>query len=212
MINVVIYDDHNPRREAVKMLIALEAELQCIGDFPDCNNVINDLGVLLPDIVLMDIDMPGINGIDGVKLLRGEYPGVRIIMQTVFEDDDKIFNSILAGADGYILKNAPPEKLIAGIFEVADGGSAMSGSIARRVLQMFKNQSPAARTENEFNLSVREVEVLNALVKGLSQKMIAAELFISIFTVSNHIKKIYQKLHVHSVSEAVSLSLRRRIV
>src|SRR5262249_54036232 len=99
-----------------------------------------------------------------------------------------------------------------GIFEVAEGGAPMTGSIARRGLQMFKNPSPVAGTENEFNLSVREIEVLNALVKGLSQKMIAAELGISIFTVSNHIKKIYQKLHVHSVSEAVSLSLRKRLV
>ncbi|RYE27270.1 MAG: response regulator transcription factor, partial [Sphingobacteriaceae bacterium] len=135
MLKIVIYDDHYERREALKLLISLEAELDCIGDYPNCTEVVKNLQQNPPDIVLMDIDMPGTSGIEGVKLIKANYPQVLVIMQTVFDADDQIFNSILAGADGYILKTAPPEKLIAGIYEVARGGSAMTSSVARRVLE-----------------------------------------------------------------------------
>jgi len=210
MIKITIFDDHSERRIALKLLISLEQEMVCIGDFENCAHLVDDLQNNIPDVVLMDIDMPEVNGIEGVKLLHQHFPETLIIMQTVFEDDDKIFNSILAGAHGYILKKTPPEKLIEGIYEVVSGGSPMSATVARRVLGLFKN--PHNKEKQQFNLSSREIEVLTQLVKGLSQKMVAAELHISPFTVANHIKNIYHKLHVHSVSEAVATAIHKRIV
>jgi DNA-binding NarL/FixJ family response regulator len=211
MLKIVIYDDHYERREALKLLISLEAELECIGDYPNCMEVVKNLQQNAPDIVLMDIDMPGTSGIEGVKLIKASYPEVLVIMQTVFDADDQIFNSILAGADGYILKTAPPEKLIAGIYEVAQGGSAMTSSVARRVLELFRSQQQGQQKE-KLNLTDREIEVLNLLSQGLSQKMLAAEMQLSAFTVNNHLKKIYQKLHVHSAPEAIAVATKKRII
>ena len=185
--------------------------MACIADFEDCTGLVRHLEALFPDVVLMDIHMPGIDGIEGVKLLHKHYPDTYIIMQTVFEDDEKIFSCLQAGAHGYILKKAPPEKLIDGIREVVAGGAPMTPTIARRVLQFFGKQSSKG-DPGAYDLSKREIEILNYLVKGFSHKMIAAELFISIFTVNNHIKKIYTKLQVHNVSEAVSTALQKGLV
>jgi DNA-binding NarL/FixJ family response regulator len=210
MIKIAIFDDHQHRREALKLLIGLEKEMQCVGDYENCEDVVMYLSTNTADVVLMDIDMPKVNGIEGVKLIKKNFPGICIIMQTVFEDDEKIFNSILAGADGYILKKTAPEKLIEGIYDVMNGGAPMTATVARRVLELFQKQN--YQSEEKFDLSERELEILRLLVKGLSHKMIAPELHISVFTVNNHIKNIYQKLHVHSVSEAVSTALQKRIV
>lgn len=211
MIKIAIFDDHQERRTALKLLIGLEEEMECIGDYENCVGLVDHFKDIAPDVVLMDIDMPEVNGIEGVKLLHLHYPDTHIIMQTVFEDDEKIFNSIRAGAHGYILKKTPPEKLIEGIYEVVGGGAPMSAAVARRVLMLFRDQ-PEYTEKQLFDLSNREIEVLSLLVKGLSQKMVAAQLFISPFTVANHIKNIYQKLHVHSVSEAVATAIHKRIV
>jgi DNA-binding NarL/FixJ family response regulator len=211
MIKIAIFDDHKERREALKMLISLEPEMVCTGDYENCTQLVTQLQNEPPDVVLMDIDMPQMNGIEGVKLLHQHFPGTFIIMQTVFEEDDKIFDSIRAGAHGYMLKKTPPEKLVEGIYDVVNGGAPMTATVARRVLQTFNNQ-PHKSNKEQFDLSEREVDVLTLLVKGLSQKMVAAQLFISPFTVANHIKKIYQKLHVHNASEAVAIALQKRIV
>jgi DNA-binding NarL/FixJ family response regulator len=210
MIKITIFDDHQHRREALKLMISLNNELQCIGDYENCSNLVENLSVNPPDVVLMDIHMPGIDGIEGVKLLRKHFPQTFIIMQTVFEDDDNLFNSIMAGAHGYLLKNTTGDKIVEAIMEVMDGGAPMTPSIARRVLNYF-SKKPATGKE-EFNLSAREVEILEWLVKGYSQKMVAAELYLSKHTVNNHIKNIYQKLHVHSVSEAVATAIQKRII
>jgi DNA-binding NarL/FixJ family response regulator len=210
MIKIAIFDDHRHRREALKLLIGLEKEMECVGDYENCEDVIEHLSTNPPDVVLMDIDMPKVNGIEGVKLIKKNFPGICIIMQTVFEDDEKIFNSILAGANGYILKKTPPEKLIEGIYDVVNAGAPMTATVARRVLELFQKQN--LQPDEKFDLSERELELLRLLVKGLSHKMIASELHISVYTVNNHIKNIYQKLHVHSVSEAVSTALQKRIV
>ena len=183
----------------------------CTADFEDCTDIIYNIKGNVPDVVLMDIHMPGTNGIEGVKLLQKYFPATYVIMQTVFDDDDKIFDCIQAGAHGYLLKKDSPEKLIEGIREVVTGGSPMTPTIARRVLKLFQKQSRKSDKES-FDLSTREIEILSCLVKGQSHKMIAAELHISIFTVNNHIKKIYQKLHVHSVSEAVVTAIQKNIV
>lgn len=211
MIKIAIFDDHKERRDALKLLISLRSSMECIADFENCSGLVANLQNDPPDVVLMDIHMPGTDGIEGVRLLQKHFPGTYVIMQTVFEDDDKIFDCICAGAHGYILKKDSPEKLMEGITEVVNGGSPMTPSVARRVLQLFQKQSRKSDKES-FNLSEREVEILTCLVKGLSHKMIAAELYISIFTVNNHIKKIYQKLHVHSVSEAIVTAIQKNIV
>ena len=211
MIKIAVFDDHRERRDALKMLISLEQDMQWIGDFENCSDLVDHLAGNPPDVVLMDIDMPEVNGIEGVKLIHTHFPGTLVIMQTVFEDDDKIFNSILAGAHGYILKKTPPEKLIEGVYEVVSGGAPMTATVARKVLTLFKNQ-PHNKERETFDLSDREIEVLTLLVKGLNHKMVAAQLHISPFTVGNHVKKIYQKLHVHNSSEAVAIALQKRIV
>jgi DNA-binding NarL/FixJ family response regulator len=210
MIKVAIFDDHQHRREALKLMISLNKELACIGDYEDCSNLVADLSGNTPDVVLMDIHMPGVDGIKGVRLLRKHFPKTYIIMQTVFEDDDNLFNSIVAGAHGYLLKNTTGDKIVEAIIEVVNGGAPMTPSIARRVLNYF-SKKPAGGKE-EYNLSARETEILEWLVKGYSQKMVAAELHLSKHTINNHIKNIYQKLHVHSVSEAVATAIQKRII
>ena len=211
MIKIVIFDDHAERRNALKLLISFNSDMLCIGDYEDCSDLVENLRVDLPDVVLMDIHMPGVDGIEGVKLLQQHYPQVLIIMQTVFEDDDNLFKCLQAGAHGYILKQTPNDKVIEAIRDVVDGGAPMTPSIARRVLQHFGNKKMKSYNES-YNLSKRELDILGQLVKGLSHKMIAAELDISIFTVNNHIKNVYQKLQVHSVSEAVATAIQKNIV
>jgi len=210
MITIVIYDDHKNRREGLKLLINNETDMVCVGDYENCLHIENGLLETTPAVVLMDIDMPGLNGIEAVKIIRAKFPQILTIMQTVFDDDDKIFNSILAGANGYFLKKTEPEKLIEGIREVVDGGAPMTASVAKRVLEMFRNQPD--NKSNKFNLSEREIEILSFLVKGYSQKMIAAELNISKFTVNNHLRKIYEKLHVHNATEAVASAINQKII
>jgi len=210
MISVAVFDDHKARREALELLINLQPSMRCIAVFEDCSNLVSRLKDNTPDVALMDINMPGVGGIEGVKLFQQHFPSTYIVMQTVFEDDENIFTCLAAGAHGYILKKASNDKIIEAISEVLNGGVPMSATIAQRVLKFFRQQ-PKRKTDT-FDLSKREIEVLTELVNGLSHKMIAARLFISVFTVNNHIKKIYEKLHVHNASEAVAIAIQRNIV
>lgn len=199
----MVYDDNRGRREALQLLIESSGDLEFVGARENCNNVEADILQLKPDVVLMDIDMPGTNGIEGLKRIRTQAPEVFIIMQTVFEDDEKIFTAIHAGAHGYFLKKTKPDKLIEGIRDVLEGGAPMTSSVARKVLQMFTQQASDKRV-NQFDLTDRELEILSMLGKGMSYKMIADAGNISFHTVNSHLKKIYEKLHVHSATEAVS--------
>jgi DNA-binding NarL/FixJ family response regulator len=182
--------------------------MECIASFPDCSHVIDDISKFNPDIVLMDIEMPNVDGISGVTMIKKEFPEVRIIMQTVYEDEEKIFASLKAGAEGYILKSASAEKITQSIEEVYHGGDYMTPSVALHVMSFFKEQ----KKDDDFHLTIREKDVLKLLSDGLSYKMVADKLGISYFTVNAHVKKIYEKLHVHSLGEAVSLALKNKIV
>ena len=200
---ILVFDDNRGRREALQLLIESSDDLEFAGARENCNNVEADILQLKPDVVLMDIDMPGTNGIEGLKRIRTQAPEVFIIMQTVFEDDEKIFTAIHAGAHGYFLKKTKPDKLIEGIRDVLEGGAPMTSSVARKVLHMF-TQQPSDKRVNQFDLTARELEILSMLGKGMSYKMIADAGCISFHTVNSHLKKIYEKLHVHSATEAVS--------
>jgi DNA-binding NarL/FixJ family response regulator len=210
-IKVAIFDDNVSLRQSLFQLINGSEGFRCVGVFEDCLDLIKNIEMSKPDVVLMDIEMPGINGIDAVRMLREKYPQLKIMMQTIFEDNEKIFNSILAGASGYILKNTSPSRFLEFIKETYEGGAPMSPSVATKVLKIVADHPSAAKTEN-FDLSEREKEILSCLVKGMSYKLIAEACFISIDTVRGHIRNIYEKLHVHSKGEAVAKAIKSKIV
>ncbi len=211
MIRVTIFEDNNSLRNGLSKLVDGSNGFSCVGAFPDCSNLLNNIEETKPDVVLMDIEMPGMNGIEGVKMLREKKPGLKVLMQTIFEENEKIFQSICAGASGYILKNTSPSRILEAIKETYEGGAPMSPSIATKVLKMMQIQNSSSKTDT-FNLTDREKEVLSCLVKGMSYKLIADACFISIDTVRGHIRNIYEKLHVHSKSEAVVKAIRGKIV
>jgi DNA-binding NarL/FixJ family response regulator len=209
-IRIVLYEDNTDLREGLGVLLKGTNGFDLIGAFPNCEFVDTEIGSLLPDIVLMDIDMPIANGIHGLKIIKEKYPKVNVLMLTVFEDNEHIFEAICSGAVGYMLKRTPPIKLLEAIQDANNGGAPMTSSIARKVLQMLPPQKRIS--DNSHNLTDREREILNLLVKGNSYKMIADQCYISIDTVRSHMKKIYEKLHVHSQTEAVAKAIHNQIV
>ncbi len=210
-IKVTIFEDNHSLRVGLYQLINGSEGFQCVGAFEDCSNLLKNIKDTKPDVVLMDIGMPGINGIEGVRILREKYPDIKVLMQTIFEENEKIFQSILAGASGYILKNTSPSRILDFIKETYEGGAPMSPSIATKVLKMFAQQ-PSNSNVHGFKLSEREKEILSCLVKGMSYKLIADACFISIDTVRGHIRNIYEELHVHSKGEAVATAIKNNIV
>jgi DNA-binding NarL/FixJ family response regulator len=210
MIKVVLYEDNPQLREGLTMLLNGSDGFEVIGAFKNCDNVVQEVASLRPDVILMDIDMPGTNGIQGLKLVRQQVSDVKILMLTVFDDNKNVFEAVKNGANGYLLKKTPPAKLLEYIQEAHTGGAPMSSSIATQVLRMFSELH--SEQSSNYYLSEREKQVLQLLVNGYSYKMIAAEIFISIDTVRSHIKKIYEKLHVNSKSEAVAKAFKDRII
>jgi DNA-binding NarL/FixJ family response regulator len=209
-IKVAIVEDNKELREGLEQLIKGTRGLVCLGAYGTCNALIEELSALDTDVILMDIGLPGISGIECVKLVKEQNPEINIIMLTVYDDEQKIFESIYNGASGYLLKKTPPAKILEAIVEIHAGGAPMTGKIARRVLNMFQQSNiPVSR---EIELSRREKEILQGLVEGLSYKMIAEKYFISIDTVRTHIKHIYDKLHVHSKSQAVAKAIKEKLV
>jgi DNA-binding NarL/FixJ family response regulator len=205
-----MYDDNDLFRDSVSMLIKDTPGFSLLASYAHCNDVIKNVLDKQPDVVLMDIDMPGLNGIGGVRLIRQNYPSVQILILTAFDDDDKVFAAIKAGAGGYILKNSETKNLLNAISEVHNGGAPLSPGIARKVLAQF-HDLPTERKKEDYNLSQREKEVLQLLVNGLSYKMIAGNLNITYDTVRAHIKKIYEKLHVASMTEAVAKAINKKL-
>jgi DNA-binding NarL/FixJ family response regulator len=211
MIKILIYDDNKPLREGLSMLISGSDGFVVAGTYPNCNQVAEEVNLHQPDVVLMDINMPGIGGLAGLQLVKNKFPGVKVVMLTVFDDNQTVFDAMKAGADGYLLKKTPPAKLLEYLQDVYGGGAAMTASVARQVLQLFAHP-PVAQQITDYQLSEREKQVLQWLVNGYSYKLIAAELHISLETVRSHIKKIYEKLQVHSKTEAVTKAYRDRLV
>jgi DNA-binding NarL/FixJ family response regulator len=205
---IILFEDNDRMRESLAYLFNSTTNYKVIADYNQCTDAATIVRMYKPDVVLMDIDMPGANGIKGVAMIKEARPQTAVIMYTVFEDDDKLFECLCAGANGYLLKKTPPAKLIDAIEEVMNGGAPMSPSIAKKVLNTFQ----VKKEMNKYNITARETEVLRLLIKGYSIKLIAAELFISFDTVRTHLKNIYAKLHVNCGKEAIAKVLGEHIV
>jgi len=205
---ILLYEDNNDLREGMSTLLALTDQFEMKGAYPDCLLVESQVKNLMPDVILMDIDMPGMTGIEAVKKIRKFNRTVQIVMLTVFDDNEHVFAALHAGANGYLLKKNISDKLAGCIEEVLQGGAPMSSAIARMVINSM--QQPAAN--DSYQLTNREKEILQLLSKGNSFKMIASMLHLSIDTVRTHTKHIYDKLHVNSQIEAVSKAINEKLV
>jgi len=197
-IRVFCYDDSVDRRDSLQALINLCEGLQYVGGAGDCSHVIEEMEHFAPDVILMDIQMPGVDGIDGLKQIKNNFPEIKVLMQTAYDDSEQIFTCIRYGASGYILKRDPPQKLLQAIEEVCQGGAAMNPAIAQKVLDFFKPK------QHQVVLTPKEHEVLALLSEGKSYKMVADYLQVSYNTVNTHTKHIYEKLHVASLGEAIA--------
>lgn len=209
VIPIVIYEDNTRLRQSLEMLLSDCKEFTVVGAFANCSKVLAQMETLLPQLVIMDIDMPGINGIEAVKIIKSNLPDIKVVMYTVFDDDNRIFECICEGADGYLLKNTSPLKLIQSLQELADGGTPMSPFVAQKVFQYFRKNSTV---KQDFNLTDREKEILEYLVKGNSYKMIAGKCSITMDTVKKHLQNVYHKLHVNCGTEAVAKALQHKII
>lgn len=206
---LVIFEDNARLRQSLELLLNDEVTFKVMGAYPDCKKAVQVIEQTAAELAVMDIDMPGMSGVEGVKQIKSIYPEVKIVMHTVFDDDTRIFDSICSGADGYLLKNTAPLQLIQSLEEVMKGGAPMSPFVAQKVFQFFR-QKPAVN--DDYNLTNREKEVLELLVKGNSYKMIAHTCGVSIDTVKRHLQNIYHKLHVNCGTEAVAKALQHKIV
>ncbi|MCX6152151.1 MAG: response regulator transcription factor [Ignavibacteriales bacterium] len=207
-IKIVIIEDHNEFRESIAYMLQSTEGFKCIGKYASVEEALDLMQE--PDVVLLDINLPGISGIEGIEKIKAIFPKTNIIMLTVFDDNKNIFHSILSGADGYILKKTPPLRILQAIEDAAAGGSPMTASIAKQVLNLFKYHIP--KNNGSINLTEREREILSLIVVGLSNDEISTKLFISQQTVRNHIRHIYEKLHVHSKSQAVAKAIKEGII
>jgi DNA-binding NarL/FixJ family response regulator len=212
MINVAIVEDNNTIREGLAALINGTDGYKCIGAFGDVESFLPKISSLPINVVLMDIGLPGMNGIEGAKSAIIKNPDLSILMLTVYEESEFVFDALCAGACGYLVKKTPPARLLEAIKDANDGGSPMSSRIARQVITAFKEGKNIATDTDNYGLSDREISVLNLLSDGYNYQEIAETLFIAVDTVRHHIRNIYKKLHVHSQSEAVAKAIRKKII
>jgi DNA-binding NarL/FixJ family response regulator len=208
LIRILIYEDDKDLREGLAQFITSTNEFEVACMFENCDTIKLDVAEYNPEILLMDIDMPGRNGIEGIIIAKSVKPFLNILMFTVFDDDKKIFDAICNGADGYLLKKTAPEKILEALRDVSTGGAPMSPSIAKKVLNFF----PRKQDNDIEPLTIKEKEILLHLVDGKSYKQIADLQHIGIETVRTHIKHIYSKLHVSSMSQAVAKAIKNKIV
>ncbi|MES2774440.1 MAG: response regulator transcription factor [Bacteroidota bacterium] len=209
MIKLYVYEDDNDLREGLCQYLAANGSFEVVYSFSNCNSIQADLESAEVDILLMDIDMPGLSGIEGTRIAKAVKPAVYILVYTVFDDEKKIFEAICAGADGYLLKKTAPDRIVEGLKDVYNGGAPMTASIAKKILTAFPKDNHQL---NYTPLTEKEKEVLLHLVQGKSYKQIAAANLVGIETIRTHIKHIYTKLHVSSMSQAVAKAIRQKIV
>ena len=209
-IRVVVIEDVREVREGLALLIDETAGFRCAGSFRTIENALAGMDAGGADVILTDIGLPGMNGIEGTRLLRARHPAVPVLALTVYDDDENVFNAICAGASGYLLKNTPPARLLESLQEVAGGGAPMSPEVARRVLALFRRFRPPERTASV--LTPQEMALLKLMVEGHHYKTAAHEMGISVNTVSFHLRHIYEKLQVHSKTEAVAKALREGLI
>jgi DNA-binding NarL/FixJ family response regulator len=206
VIKVAIVEDQRQIREGLTLLIGGTEGFCCVGSFGSMEETLHRLGARSPDVVLVDIGLPGMSGIEGIRLLKEQYPNVLFLTLTVYKDDQRVFDAICAGARGYLLKNTPPARLLESIKEIANGGAPMSPEVARRVIELFQQFHPPLHAD--FHLTPHETRLLKLLIEGHNYKTAAKEVGSSIHAVSFHMRNIYEKLQVHSKSEAVAKALR----
>jgi DNA-binding NarL/FixJ family response regulator len=209
-IKVAIIEDERDIREGLGMLIGYTEGFECVGKYGSMEEAITSIRHRTPDVVLSDIGLPGMNGIEGVKILKETYPGMTILMLSVYDDNDRIFDALCNGAVGYLLKKTPPAKLIDSLKDAIGGGSPMSPEIARKVVALFRDFRPPEKVD--YDLSPHELRILKLLVEGHSYKTAAAKLNVTTSTISFHLNNIYEKLQVHSKSEAVAKALQHRLI
>src|SRR5215471_7679418 len=209
-IKVAIIEDHHKFREALEFMLNHTPGYRCVGSFRSIEEALEKIAFNLPDVALVDIGLPGISGVEGVRILKEKYPSLLTLMNTVYDDDERIFRALCAGASGYLLKKTPPARLLESLQEAIAGGAPMSPEVARRVLTLFREIRPP--DDEAYQLTPHELRLLKLLVEGHSYKTAANELGVSVKTISFHLQKIYEKLQVHSKSEAVAKALRNRLV
>ena len=209
-VRVAIIEDQREVRESLATLINGTSGFACAGNYRTMEEALQHISVARPDVILTDIGLPGMNGVEGTRILRDRAPHVPILALTVYDDDDNVFNAICAGASGYLLKNTAPARLLESLKEVVGGGAPMSPDVARRVISLFRQFRPAPRAS--YQLTPQETELLKLMVEGHHYKTAAAVMGISTHTVSFHLKNIYEKLQVHSKTEAVAKALRERLI
>jgi DNA-binding NarL/FixJ family response regulator len=210
IVKVAIVEDQRDIREGLASLIKFTDGYQCIGSFRSMEEALEKIRFELPHIMLVDIGLPGMNGIEGIRLLKESWPGILVLMLTVYEDDEIIFDALCAGACGYLLKKTPPARLIESLNEAMNGGAPMSPEVARRVIKLFRQISPPEKAD--YQLTPHELRILKLLVEGHNYKTAATAQGVKVTTIAFHMRNIYEKLQVHSKSEAVAKALRNRLV
>ncbi|HZI52540.1 MAG TPA: response regulator transcription factor [Chitinophagaceae bacterium] len=210
-IKVGLCEDNDYFRESLHQFIDDSPGYQISFSLSSAENILEHITNGSPETILMDIDMPQLNGIEATSLVKSNFPDINVLILTVYDDDEKIFDAILSGANGYLLKKTPPARILEAITEVQEGGASMNASIVKRVLSFF-NKKPATSASNSYTLSPRELDILKCLVNGDSYKMIGDHCNISIGTVRSHISNIYKKLHINSKSEAVAKAIKERLL